>query len=358
MRRKVNRQDIDTLYVLGAGASYALSYVNAKNNSVSRLSTPLDINFINCLEAFKPKNGWQKASTEKIFNNWLDRGDIRTVGLEEAIIKRVSQYEFLSKFHRTRIQGKISNSDYLNHLSHLVCAYLKKCRSNSSGNTKAFTNHIFPVGTSVENYKNRIVTFNYDTLIDRQLIERNVSRRKIYFDRLVKSRGDGIRRDQDEKFAHPLILKLHGSINWRCERSHFDQLISGDVNQEEKLEIWFEEKKLPKPDDDESPLIIPPIPNKPITASSLFNFLWTCAFEYMHEARRMVIVGYSCPSTDTLARTMFGQFKSKNLEEIIVIDPNALALKSYREMIDPKVATKAKWRYYSDFREYIDAGLS
>lgn len=358
MRQESNRKDIDTLYVLGAGASYSLSYVNPKKRDFVRSITPLDFNFIYCLEKAKPKNGWQKTSTELIFKDWLDRSDIRSNGLEQTIIKRVSQYEFLNTFHSTRTRGKSSNSDYLNHLSHLVCTYLKQCKSNSSGETKRFVNHVFPIGTPVDDYSNRIVTFNYDTLIDRQLLDRGISRKKMYFDRIVKSQGDSIRRNADEKFPHPLILKLHGSINWCCDRRHFDKLISGTANQDEKMEVWHDDDSTPKPDDGHSPLIIPPIPNKPITASSLFNFLWTCAYEYMHEARRIVIVGYSCPPTDTLASTMFGHFSSNKVEEIFVVDPNAVALKNYREMINPKVASRAKWRYYSNFSEFIDGEIS
>ncbi|MFC6672297.1 hypothetical protein [Marinobacterium aestuariivivens] len=318
----------------------------------------MDFNFIRSLENAKPGRGWQRSSTEQIFSDWLDRSDIRDNGLEQAIIKRVSQFEFLNNFHSTRTRGKSTNSDYLNHLSHLVCAYLKQCKSNSSGQTKKFVNSVFPIGTPLDQYLNRIVTFNYDTLIDRQLLDRGISRRKLYFDRIVKNKGDGVRRNIDEKFDHPLILKLHGSINWRCDRKHFDDLISGAVSQEEKLEIWHDDDSVPKPHDGQSPLIIPPIPNKPITASSLFNFLWTCAYEYMHEAKKIVIVGYSCPPTDTLASTMFGHFNSKNLEEIYVVDPNAIALKNYREMLDPKVASGAKWRYYSSFSEYIEGEIS
>lgn len=358
MRQANNRKKVDTLYVLGAGASFALSYVNPKKRDFVRSITPLDANFIKSLEQAKPKNGWRKSSTDLIINDWLDKSDIRENGLEQAIIKRVSQFEFLNKFHSTRTGGKLDNPEYLNHLSHLICEYLKQCKSNSSGDTKKFINHVFPPGVPSENYTNRIITFNYDTLIERPLFERGLSKKKVYFDRIVKNQGDGHRRNADEKFPHPLVLKLHGSINWRCDRTHFDTLISGTAKQDEKLEIWHDEETVPKPNDGHSPLIIPPIPNKPITASSLFNFLWMCAYEYMHEANRIVIVGYSCPPTDTLASTMFGHFSNKNLQEIYVVDPNALALKNYRDMVDVKMAAKAKWRYYSNFSEYIDGEIS
>lgn len=358
MRQVNNRKKIDTLFVLGAGASFALSYVNPKKRSFVRSTTPLDINFIEALENARPKRDvWQRNSTDLIYGDWLDRSDIRKNGLELAIIKRVSQYEFLNKFHSVRTRGKSSNIEYLNHLTHLICDYLKECKSNSSGDTRKFVNFVFPIGKPVDQYENRVITFNYDTLIDRQLLDRGVSRKKIYFDRIVRQKGDGMRRNSDEKFQHPLILKLHGSINWRCDRDHFNKLVSGAADQHEKLVIWHDDESVPRPDDLESPLIIPPIPNKPITASSIFNFLWTCAYEYLHEARKIVIVGYSCPPTDTLASTMFGQFSSTKVEEVFVVDPNPIALKNYREMIEPKVARRAKWRYYSSFSEYIQGEI-
>ena len=358
MKRVKSRQEVDTLYILGAGASYALSFINPqKNKPLKKTVTPLDKDFLNCINKSKPTNGWKKESVELLDNGWLDNDFIFDLGLEQAIIKRVSQYEFLSNLNSERTRKKCNNEDFLNNLTHLVTAYLMKCRSNSSGQTKTFVNRAFPIGIKPEEYKNRIITFNYDTLIDKHLIERGLSIKKIYFDRIVKSKDEGTRREYSQKFMHPLILKLHGSINWRCDRNHFDEMIidsSNKLDKDEKFAIWFDDKNIPKPNDVESPLIIPPIPNKPITRSSLFKFLWTTAFEYMHQAKRIVIVGYSCPNTDTLARAMFTHFTTKHLEEIIIVDPNVLALKNYRDMISEVASKKVKWKYYGSFSEYIE----
>lgn len=358
MKIKTNRQEVDTLFILGAGASYSLTSVKAiKRDHISTIA-PLDKDFLNCLKKSSPNRGWKKNAYELLESSWLDRENLESHGLEEAIIKRVSQFDFLSNLHPIKTRGKCSNEDYLNNLSHLIAEYLKKCKSNTSGARNKFVKNIFPSGVKPEKYKNRIITFNYDTLIERPLIERKISKKKIYFDRIVSKKEDGTRRSSSEIFLHPLVLKLHGPINWRCDREHFDQIIGGSVKQNEKLVIWSDDKNIPKPDDDESPLIIPPIPNKPITQTSLFNFLWTTAFEYMHEAKRIVIVGYSCPPTDTLARALFTHLSSKNLQEIFVVDPNAIALKNYREMLDPKLSASVKWRYCSTFQEYINGEFS
>lgn len=359
MKLEKHRQEVKTLYVLGAGASYALSAVAVRKNKYSPSTTPLDKDFLARLKEFRPSRGWQNTSTQFLEDEWLDRDEFFECALEKAIIKRASQYDFLSSLHPRSTKGKASNPDYLNHLSHLIANFLKQCKSNSSGNTRKFVDAIFPKGVDSAEYKNRVVTFNYDTLIERPLIDRGISRKKIYFDRIALAKGDGLRRNADEKFPHPLVAKLHGSTNWRCSRTYFDSIISGNVGATAgKEEIWADDIDCPNPTDPDSPLIIPPIPNKPITAASIFLHLWTVAYEYLHEAEELVIVGYSCPPTDTLARTMFTHFTAKMLKRITIVDPDAMALSRYRQLVPDKVAAKAKWSYYSDFSEYISAEIN
>lgn len=358
MKQEKNRQKVDTLYILGAGASYGLTKVKTKKHPFSCRVTPLDATFLKHLEWSRPPNGWRAESTDLVLQQWFDRAKAVEHGLEEAIIKRVSQYEFLSSLHPTRIKGRCRNAEYLNHLSHLISDSLSRCQANSSGDARKLIQSIFPSRTPAADYCNRVITFNYDTVLERPLIERGLSKKKVYFDRIVARKDEGVRRNADDKFPHPLILKLHGSINWRCDTRHFEDIIRGNVQPKDKVVVWSDDKTCPTPADNDSPLIIPPIPNKPITATSLFRFLWTLAYEYMHEAKRIVIVGYSCPPTDTLARTMFSQFSSRKLEEIYVVDPNAIALKNYREMFEPATAARAKWRYYSDIHAYIESELT
>jgi hypothetical protein len=356
MRTHNLRKKVDKLFILGAGASHALSFVKAHDKGIRQSVTPLDKDFLKCLNENKRNKGWQRIALKEIVDGWLDDSSLFDEGLEQSIIKRVSQFDFLSNINSARTKRKCSNEDYIKNLAHLITYYLLKSKSNSSGFTKKFINHVFPVGEEVSNYNNRIITFNYDTLIERPLIERNLSLKKIYFDRIAREKKEGWVRDSSHKFLNPLILKLHGSANWRCSRNDFNRLLTGDP-QEDKFTIWVSDKA-PRPSDDESPLIIPPIPQKPITRSLLFKFLWTAAFEYMHEAKEIVIVGYSCPSTDTIAKAMFTHFKNKNLESITVVDPNAATLKHYKDMFNKtQLSDKLTWKYFDSFNEYIKSNI-
>ena len=110
-----------------------------------------------------------------------------------------------------------------------------------------------------------------------------------------------------------MLLKLHGSINWRCSEHDFRSIIEGPRIGEGTHEIdaaWIDDSGPPRPDDDVSPLIIPPLPAKPITSARLLKWLWTRAYEYLHEARELLIVGYSLPVADQMAEAMFGSFRS------------------------------------------------
>jgi hypothetical protein len=348
-----HRQEVQTLYVLGAGASFGLSDVDVRRREFARAVTPLDKDFLARLKHFRPRKGWQRRVFDRVEAQWLDRDEFVSNGLERAIIKRVSQFDFLSSLHPRKTRDHLNNAQYVNDISHLITDYLLACKSNSSGNTRRFMNWVFPTRTDPGEYKNRIITFNYDTLIERPLLDRGVSKKKIYFDRLAAKQEDGLRRNADEKFPHPLVLKLHGSANWRCARPDFETMIAGDAAPDQRVQIWSEDHNCPNPDDLVSPLIIPPIPNKPITAASIFLHLWTRAYEYLHEAKELVIVGYSCPPTDTLARTMFSHFDAPRLEKVTIVDPDATALARYRELIAPKIAASAKWSYFSNFDEYV-----
>lgn len=364
MRIARNRLDVDTLYVLGAGASYGLSDVQQRKTANStkfrlkKFTTPLDKDFLRTLKGRDLATGWRKEAFSIVEKDWFDRLAIEDMGLEEAIIRRVSQYDFLNNIGSSRTSKKASNEEYLNQLSHLIAEFLSKCRLRNNLGEK-FLNYVFPISEAPAKHKNRIVTFNYDLLLESLLLDRRgYSPKNLYFDRIGQAPHDEVARRTGKGFRNPLFLKMHGSIDWRCQRNYFDDIVSGAVDPNVKIPVWHQMDKTPKPDDDVSPLIIPPIPNKPITQVGLFRFLWTRAYEYLHEAKRIVVIGYSCPVTDAAARNMFAHFKNKRLEEFVVVDPDAGALQRYRLLVDPAVATKARWSYYSDVSEYIERGLS
>jgi len=356
MRQEQNRREIDKLYILGAGCSYSLSS-SLSTNGMTKTTTPLDYNFLEHLQEFTDRNAWVANSIGHIKRNWMDELKLNNHGLEEAIIKRIGQYDFLSKLHPQKTIKKSSNADYVDHLSHLISKFLLKCKANTRDRHKKFIDHAFPRSQTPSDLDNRIITFNYDTILDEVLLDRaTLTQRQIYFDRLLKEENDNSLRRSNQKFSHPLLLKLHGSINWNVNTNYFKKIIENpsDINPDEKEPIWINRKKTPSPTDNVSPLIIPPLPNKPITQVGIFNYLWTTAYEYLHDAKELIIVGYSCPQTDGIAHAMFSHFTNKNIERVVIIDPDANMLSKYRGLFKSSVSKGIRWQYYENFQEYVD----
>ena len=120
MRQRTNRQKVKTLYILGAGASMALTQVAPRQHKYNRHTTSLDSDFFLRLIDADPAIGWKKHSLKLVRTNWLEKGSkIEDYGLEAAIIKRVSDYDLLSSVYPDKSRRKCSNAEFLNHLSHL-----------------------------------------------------------------------------------------------------------------------------------------------------------------------------------------------------------------------------------------------
>ena len=357
-----DRFNVKRLFVLGAGASYSVTRSLREPNTQTLKQAPLDKTFLNtilCLDDKIP--GWIKDSKAFVKDKFLDRTkDLKDFGLEEAIIRQLGQVEFIDAIHpRRRIALGADNIEdfqfnYLNHLSHLISIVLKKSRENSHKVHQKFVSKVFPKNIRIENQRDRIITFNYDNLIDKYLISRFQVNR-VYFDRIKINKNDSNKRSSAKKFDNPFLIKIHGSINWRCSSDEFKKVVYGHDGDDvyEIKSIWVSDKTV-SPDHDYSPVIMPPLPVKPITEIKLFQFLWTRAFEYLHEAEEIIVCGYSLPEMDRLALSLFGNFANKNLKQVTVVDPDPTIMTKWRNLLRRKnVNNKVKWSYFDDFEEYV-----
>lgn len=354
MKRPENRLKVKQLFVFGAGASYSASSGSGK--SATGMS-PLDKDFcarISTLDYERP--AWVKDAKDYLTSHWKDHVAFQSLGLEQALLKQLSHLEFINAIHKRKRTDGVNEATYLNHLAHIVCFILSKCRETKNEPYKKLVKHLFPTTLKADDHKNRIITFNYDVLADSHLVKR-FGVERVYFDKMGSEQGE-CRRNKG-KFNNPFLLKLHGSINWRMDTGEFNKMITPKLNTEEDSyfikSVWHDAKDLPSPDDNISPVIMPPLPIKPITTIKLFNFLWTKAYEYLHEAEELIICGYSLPEGDRLAISLFSNFTNKNLQKVTVIDPEPSILKKWRDLINRKNVSRPLWQYYADFTEYVDA---
>ncbi len=342
VRTSARRLKVRRLFLLGAGASFAASGGGSK-------STPLDKDFTAAICALestsRPK--WIASTVRKSVRAWLDHVALSDFpGLEAAIGRQLGHLEFRGAMHPRRLRNATTDSEWLTDIVHLMCRRLST--STNSGNTyRDFANKVYPVNVGVDEYKDRVVTFNYDTLLDTHLLSR-FSAKRVYFDRI----NDGKAK---VPFDNPLLIKLHGSANWRCDSSAFDQLLSANHRaQPFYIDDVSINSAVPSPAENDFPLMVPPIPTKPITNLQLFRFLWTRAYEYLNEAEELVICGYSLPPADRLAVSMFENFANSKLNSISIVDPDPAMISRWRGLIERKGLGRARWTYFVDFRDYVD----
>ena len=354
MRNKSNRLGVETLYILGAGASYNAS---CGSKGPVKSTTPLDNDFcqrIVDLDLNKP--AWIRESRDRIVKAWREPPGFNQIGLEQAIIRQLGNIEFAQAIRRRSNRHQIGADDYLNHLVHIICEVLRPAREGPSQLYRRFVNKVFPTGEgqTLSSYNNRVVTFNYDVLLDEHLLNRYAAG-NVYFDGIRIAEGG----PASKKFPHPLLIKLHGSTNWRCKSSDYNKLIDGSLASSDPAyripEVWREDGDRPSPNDEVTPLIMPPLPDKPLSRIKLFNFLWTKALEYLYEAREIVICGYSLPDADRLAVSLFTNFTNYNLRTVRIADPNPEILKKWRSLFRRSTVSKAvRWEYQEDFAELVE----
>jgi hypothetical protein len=341
---------VKKLYVFGAGSSFSAT----RRNKVQKRA-PLDKDFCKHIEQLKATiPTWVGCSQAYLLKEWKDHLPFKDYGLEQAIIKQIGHLDFINAIHPRRRKDDVSTFTYLNHLSHIICYLLRRAREIKYGPYETFFKKVFFPAKKALDVKDRIITFNYDELFDKHLLKK-FPVQEIYFDKLKDSRTSSNRRK--EKFDHPLLIKLHGSINWQCSTDEFKKIIKASSKDDKRYyidSVWFSRSGCSSPDDSFSPLIIPPLPQKPITQIELFCFLWTKAFEYLQEAEELIVCGYSLPATDNLAQSLFGNFANKKLKMITIVDTDPLILKKWRDLLRRKnINSSVTWNYYETFEEYV-----
>lgn len=351
MKTKKNRFKVDKLFVLGAGASYSATRPNKSFSSSfpPQKQTPLDKHFTKALIDLDVKRPlWVESSVETIKDSWKDHIDFTSLGLEEAILIQAANMKFAKAIRPRRSRNSIEFEDYLNYIAHLITFYLRRARQGSEGAYDKFVGEFFQGNDT----HNRIITFNYDDVLDNALLD-NIDLKNLYFSNLKPNKTDDPSLDGSE---FPVLLKLHGSVNWNCMTDDFKKMIKNEYAGTTPYrigDIWYRYKGCPEPEDDTSPCIIPPIESKPITSIKLFNFLWTRACEYLHECKELYVCGYSLPPTDNLAASLFKEFNNTQLETVTVIDPDPSVMVKWRKLLTRSNISKTRWVYYAGFNEFV-----
>lgn len=311
----------------------------------------------------KNKKNWQDDVFSKLKKDWIKiNGKTFSKGftkssLEQSILIYEINKEFVSNLHPRKNSMQSHSIEFNQHvinLAHLISSLLLDIKENFS--KKNHYDKLVKEFFESEN-SNSIITFNYDNFLDEALLSKNSDKKKLYSSEILLN--ENAKNPKTRKHEFPILLKLHGSVNWRCKSGDFKKMIdkNKDDSKDDSLDIkvWYDNSQCPEPGD-KAPCIIPPIESKPITDTILFKQIWTYAYEYLHECKELCIFGYSLPQTDKLALKLFESFENKKLKKITIIDTNLETKLRWvkilsRSTINPKV----EFSFYNDLSEFIKA---
>jgi hypothetical protein len=172
-----------------------------------------------------------------------------------------------------------------------------------------------------------IISFNWDTIVDFTLQQAGRPIYRGYLDLMTK---EPLRvRDYRNR---PVLLKLHGSLNWLVCRNRECSLFGKPLLavKGKKLQRLIHMFKCPACGDEREPFIVPPTSQKFIRRGTLLHKLWLIARNKLPMYKRMIFVGYSFPATDFYSEWLFRQihFMDDQLPVIIIVNPAAMKKRS------------------------------
>jgi len=325
--------------VLGAGASRGVSYAppgQASRRSGSPLKkpppipSPLDRDFFDLLQRIKPGDH--------------DGPAMRTV-IKEVQLLPFEHWQSMERAFYTlqlraylgeKLRGTATGVDekIIKDFARCVQVLLRDAHAmRTCLNHKALFGPLHGDDT--------IISFNYD-LVPERAIKSVAKRRKVPFGTWMYGLGsDGSKHDL------PLMLKLHGSSNWRMSKARDSNPISV------RTKSWD--------DLDESPgyrghrgvgthfPIFLPFWDKRIEEEPWLS-LWQTAFRRLRSAESLLVWGYSLPLTDLKSRILFEIGMGDRAINLCVVDPDPESRRRWRELLP-----KADFIQYDRIEEFLNS---
>lgn len=183
---------------------------------------------------------------------------------------------------------------------------------------------------TLADYKASIFTFNYDTLLERALgqLQRSVWADLYAAPLTRRNAGVGLTIGADgPRGPIPVLYKLHGSVNWAfggLEAPPSDPIVLKSDGDPWSPAAQSGRSVPPREThlyDDLQPLVVPPTFSKgPYFANRALQAQWRSSAASLAECRLLIVVGYSFPVGDLVARQWLAtSFKG---DTVVVVNPD------------------------------------
>lgn len=156
------------------------------------------------------------------------------------------------------------------------------------------------------------ITFNYDDFLDAALSTTGSWNPDWGYGFFCRSSATAVSGLSDQRHRSSLqLLKLHGSVNWWPKFGHAEPFALDAIVHHhgwEGIARHLYRREIMDRHLDAEPVIVPPVLSKSdLVAQPVFRLVWTLAFEHLSSADEVTFIGYSFPTTDMAARTLFSE---------------------------------------------------
>jgi len=200
---------------------------------------------------------------------------------------------------------------------------------------------------------NCMISFNYDLFLDRAVVINNHGIRGDYhisFEHIENFPSYETLLSEGKREKDVDLLKLHGSLNWAyCPSCKEISLFFYQRYQD------IFKKPCRKCKSQLEPILVPPVYFKDIP-EPLAN-VWGVAENYLEQADRLIIIGYSFPDIDMEAKWLLKRAicKNKNKPSLTIVNPDENTQKRIVNFFGNSVDQNVT--FYDNFEEYIDKNL-
>ena len=232
----------------------------------------------------------------------------------------MTRLESLMPYDYAEFSGNAAN-EYAFLLSELKRAFLDRIRQAGEGEVHRDELNRF-ARYCAGNFCN-CITFNYDDFLDQALdaTERWVPEWGYGF--YCPSSKVGIPEGEEmRRYSSIGLFKLHGSINWRPRLGYATPMPLDAIKRHDE---WSDGHRLfvraGSPLEPE-PVIVPPVLSKSsLVEQPVLRRVWSEAFRILRSAQEVTFIGYSFPTTDMAARTLFSEaLKDLPREDIHIVN--------------------------------------
>ena len=255
------------------------------------------------------------------------------------IERLMTRLDALMPYDYAESSGNAAN-EYGFLLSELKRAFLERLHEARKGDVhreelKRFANYCKANGSCC-------VTFNYDDFLDEALAQTGSWNPYWGYGFFCPSSLDTMASfDELETDSVLRLLKLHGSINWRPKLGYASPVAIDSITHHHG---WAGiSLRYPQVGGhlEPEPVMVPPVLSKSsLVEQPVLRLAWSQAFASLETAHEVTFIGYSFPTTDMAARTLFSEaLKDLPREDINVVnlsrgDTDAQAIRArYRSVL-------------------------